>query len=89
MSKLVILFLFLSSVAACNDTCDPDEGVKGCSWHFDNAPICTPKATQSCTCNTGGPGHKTCEDGGREFKDCVCDALVDAGVDAEPEPDAE
>jgi hypothetical protein len=57
--------------------------VAGCgSWDdqliLDNSLICTPGQPRSCWCSTGGPGHQTCHDDGRDYETCAC--TPDAGM---------
>lgn len=50
----------------------------GCTnWGLENVPVCKPKETEACVCDTGAAGVRTCTNDGTERGACVC---VDAGV---------
>lgn len=57
-----------------------------------NQPVCIPKKTTECFCETGERGTQTCTDDGFAYGGCVCNpdagvlpdaASTDASVDAQ------
>jgi hypothetical protein len=102
MRTLHVVFVVLACVLLCagaiavlpacgEDSCDVCEE---CGDAGDAGTLCTPGASQACTCTDGSSGAQVCAGDGMSFESCICaspdgDADVDTDVDGDADSDAD